>query len=63
MIYNLDNQEERNLYAMSKEEKMRQVMINIADKLAEEKLIGNSAAKKFHALSIIFNELEKFKFI
>jgi hypothetical protein len=59
----LDNQEERNLYAMSKEEKIKQVMITIADKLAEKKLIGNSAAKKFHAISIIFNELEKFKFM
>jgi hypothetical protein len=63
MVYYLDNQEERNLYAMSKEEKIKQVMITIADKLAEKKLIGNSAAKKFHAISIIFNELEKFKFM
>lgn len=67
MIYNLDNQEERNLYAMSTEEKekyiddCRDIAIRIVDKLVQEgyvkDCIDTDDDTEFEIQDIILNEL------
>jgi hypothetical protein len=65
----LDNQEERNLYAMSKEEKekhlddCRDIAIRIVDKLVQEGYVKNCIdtddETEFEIQDIILNELLK----
>ena len=72
MIYNLDNQEERNLYAMSVEEKekhiddCRDIAIRIVDKLVQEGYVKNCIDTdddtEFEIQDIILNELLISKF-
>ena len=72
MTYNLDNQEERNLYAMSNQEKekhiddCRDIAIRIVDKLVEEgyvkDCIDTDDETEFEIQDIILNELLKSKF-
>jgi hypothetical protein len=68
MVYNLDNQEERNLYAMSKEEEKylddcRDIAIRIVDKLVQEGFVKNCIDTdddtEFEIQDIILNELLK----
>ena len=69
MIYNLDNQSERNLYAMSIEERekytddCRDIAIRIVDKLVQEGLIKDCIDTdddtEFEVQDIILNELLK----
>ena len=73
MIYDLNNQEERNLYAMSTEEKekhiddCRDIAIRIVDKLVQEgyvkDCIDTDDETEFEIQDIILNELliSKFK--
>jgi hypothetical protein len=72
MIYNLDNQEERNLYAMSKEEEKylddcRDIAIRIVDKLVQEGFVKNCIDTdddtEFEVQDIILNELLNSKFV
>ena len=73
MIYNLDNQSERNLYAMSIEERekytddCRDIAIRIVDKLVQEGLIKDCIDTdddtEFEVQDIILNELLNSKFI
>jgi hypothetical protein len=72
MIYNLDNQEERNLYAMSKEEEKylddcRDIAIRIVDKLVQEGYVKNCIDTdddtEFEVQDIILNELLNSKFV
>jgi hypothetical protein len=72
MIYNLDNQEERNFYAMSNQEKekhiddCRDIAIRIVDKLVEEGYVKNCIDTdddtEFEIQDIILNELLISKF-
>jgi hypothetical protein len=72
MTYNLDNQEERNLYAMSNQEKekhiddCRDIAIRIVDKLVEEGYVKNCIDTdddtEFEIQDIILNELLISKF-
>ncbi len=69
MIYDLNNQEERNLYAMSKEEKekylddCRDIAIRIVDKLVQEGYVKDCMdtddETEFEIQDIILNELLK----
>ena len=73
MIYNLDNQSERNLYAMSIEERekytddCRDIAIRIVDKLVQEGLIKDCIdtddQTEFEIQDIILNELLNSNFI
>jgi len=72
MVYNLDNQEERNLYAMSKEEEKylddcRDIAIRIVDKLVQEGFVKNCIDTdddtEFEVQDIILNELLNSKFV
>ena len=73
MVYNLDNQEERNLYAMSEEEKekhlddCRDIAIRIVDKLVQEGYVKNCIdtddETEFEVQDLILNELLKSKFV
>ena len=73
MVYNLNNQSERNLYAMSIEERekflddCRDIAIRIVDKLVQEGLIKDCIDTddqiEFETQDIILNELLKSKFI
>jgi len=72
MVYNLDNQEERNLYAMSKEEEKylddcRDIAIRIVDKLVQEGYVKNCIDTdddtEFEVQDIILNELLNSKFV
>ena len=45
MIYDLNNQEERNLYAMSKEEKFKQLLVQLNEQAQELIDLGDSKEK------------------
>jgi len=73
MVYNLNNQSERNLYAMSIEERekytddCRDIAIRIVDKLVQEGLIKDCIdtddQTEFEIQDIILEELLNSKFI